>query len=94
MGIAYEHFSESLMSILELPMSKSFMRKEHLMKNILNEVLTVSEVADKFGINTRSVRVACQKGWMPEGTYRRTDKGSYIILKSAADEHWGRTSEN
>ncbi len=64
------------------------------MKNILNEVMTASEVADKFGINARSVRVACQKGWMPEGTYRRAGHGSYIILKSAAYEHWGKTSKN
>lgn len=61
------------------------------MKNILNEVMTSTEVAMEFHLERSVVAKACKRGWMPEGTFRKAENnGGYIILRDAAEKRWGK----
>lgn len=57
--------------------------------DILTEVLTATEVAELYHLSPAVVRVTIAKGWLPEGSYRRSG-ATWLILRSAAEARWGQ----
>lgn len=50
------------------------------------ELVAISEVAEKFGINPRTVREACAKGWIPA----HKSGSTWLIRWHDAQERWGK----
>lgn len=66
---------------------------ELLSKNALDmirvgEVLTVSEVAEKYGITTRNVQRAIQKGLLEPDEVAEISSG-YLVVRTGANRLWG-----
>ena len=62
------------------------------MPELLDDWLTPGEITERFGITTQAVRMAIQRGRIPENDML-TKGGIRLIRKTAAERLWGRKKE-
>lgn len=53
----------------------------------VNEVLTIKEIQQLYGVSNTAVRAACENGWLPEGSYRRSGS-TWLIARVVAEQRW------
>jgi len=52
---------------------------------LLQAVMTVSEIAETYGVNQNTVNQACRMGWLP---FRKSGK-TLLITRRDAEARWG-----